>query len=382
MKLQSIAKYMLVLVLISLSLTPTIQKTANAAGTSAKGFSSYGGAWVDQAYVEDEEAEGTLALYFDQTGTRANLELSMDRFGEYIYEFKITKRPAVTFNAKGEGTFAYEMTDLENSAGGTFKGTGTLQLKNNQIKLSLSNVPNVAKPIFKAAHTMIRDPYAYQSFSGLAAQTILSDYCQCSPSDNIKFSYVDGDNEGIEPWIIYYMIEVNNIMIGEFEVNMHKRTVKRVNDSYSGATDDQFLKLDKKVSSSSTLPATKTVNYSPDRVVDGNLTTCWCEGVKGDGIGQSMTISFSKMITVNRLNITSGYAKTPASFLDNGMVRKARITFSNETSITVDLTKGSYFNLNDYGLTDISTSSIKLTILEVRPGAKFHDTCISEISAS
>ncbi|MWC27118.1 NADase-type glycan-binding domain-containing protein [Paenibacillus sp. MMS18-CY102] len=387
MKLQSIAKYMLVLILISLSLMPSLQKEANAAGTSAASFASYEGKWVDQALVEDENTDNDLILSFDKTGTRANVELDMSQIDPHnYYAFNIAKRPAVTFNTKGEGTFSYEMIDLEDEDSKPLKGTGTILLKNNQVKLTLSNVFAGMKPYFKTTRTMIRDPYAYRSYTIVAAETILSDYCKCSPGNGIKFSYPGSDNDDNKPWVKHLAIYVNGSMMEEYKINLHKRTATKLPEESWYYTDysfnDQFLKADKNITASSTLPATKTVDYSVKQLVDGNLKTCWCEGIKGDGVGQSITVAFPNKMTVTSLSIASGYTKSLSSFLDNGMVRKASIAFSNGTSITVDLTKGSNIKLADYGLNSISTSSIKLTILEVRPGAKFHDTCISEISAS
>ncbi len=130
------------------------------------------------------------------------------------------------------------------------------------------------------------------------------------------------------------------------------------------------------VTASSTLPKSKISSYLPSHIIDGDTATCWCEGVKGSGIGQSFTIKFPKSFEISSLHILPGYGKSVTAYLENNSVRKAKITFSDGTSFTADFTK-------DYGF-DLPvgkvTASLKFTILEVDPGSKYNDTCVSELA--
>ena len=160
---------------------------------------------------------------------------------------------------------------------------------------------------------------------------------------------------------------------------------------------------------SSVLPASSYGDYWARNTKDRNLSTAWVEGVEGYGEGQSVTWTADTPQKVHGLWIFSGYGKSNDIFQKNSRPVRYRIEFSdgtvlepaddgweipdgndpvvmgplNEvTSIPDGLTMESAF---DYYIDSISfgreieTTFIRITILEVMPGWKYADTCISEI---
>lgn len=126
--------------------------------------------------------------------------------------------------------------------------------------------------------------------------------------------------------------------------------------------------------------------------VDGDLGSAWCEGVAGDGAGQSLTFDFKPGVFVEGVGILNGYARNQAIYLSNGRATKMTAAVSEEKSLSfsADLPARNFSELNPQALApfidwivDASpygpTRSITLTLDAAAPGAKHPDTCISEV---
>jgi hypothetical protein len=130
----------------------------------------------------------------------------------------------------------------------------------------------------------------------------------------------------------------------------------------------------KKISASSTLSAQAGNTYDAANLVDGNPNTAWCEGVAGDGIGESIMIDFGSVQRVNGIELLNGLVKSNKLYKQNNKIKKMKLEFSDGHSLILD----SYFLKNDFEK-PIKSSSMKITILEVERGTKYRDTCISEL---
>ena len=160
------------------------------------------------------------------------------------------------------------------------------------------------------------------------------------------------------------------------------------------------------VRASSTLSSKSGKLYRAENVRDHNIETAWVEGVEGNGIGEWIEILVCKDLPMNYLDnmtimIIPGYAKDRKRWEKNNSVKKARLTFKT-SSVSWDTIvefkalpafgKGSsiptlYLKLSDWesklnrAKTSLITLWCRLTILEVYPGTKYKDTCISEFEA-
>lgn len=122
--------------------------------------------------------------------------------------------------------------------------------------------------------------------------------------------------------------------------------------------------------------------YLPEYAIDGTLTKAWGKGADGDGIEEWLKITFPSSRTVAKVGIVIGYVKHHPDFGDvfwlNNRVKKARLEFSDGSSQVWtfrDVQEMQYMEFD----TPITTSFIKLTILDVYAGSKWQDTLISEI---
>ncbi len=150
-----------------------------------------------------------------------------------------------------------------------------------------------------------------------------------------------------------------------------------------------------------------TCSYAPVNLTDGSKSTAWVEGEKEYGIGEVVLVSG---IDLNRpLRIWNGYGKSEKLFQYNSRVKLARIhiiegkiegatqcgSLFNDlnavTSIEIDLEdKNGYqkltiptFQRRSYQIDGQEWEYrywLALEILDVYPGTKWKDTCISEIS--
>lgn len=118
--------------------------------------------------------------------------------------------------------------------------------------------------------------------------------------------------------------------------------------------------------------------YGPENLNrDG---AAWCEGVRGDGIGQSITLRVDGGSPFKRLWIANGYGKSDKAFRDNGRIARLKITTDTGLATTVRL-------IDQAGEQPIMLPRegpwrwVRLTIAEVYRGARYADTCVSAVSA-
>ena len=137
--------------------------------------------------------------------------------------------------------------------------------------------------------------------------------------------------------------------------------------------------------------------YGPAHLFDQDPRTAWCEGVEGPGTGQRIRYELTAPTPVAVISFTPFYAKDKDTLLGNGRVKQLRVTMEGGVEGIVELVDqepstafmpgaqldyiGPYVNLLNQGNNQpVVTRWVELEILEVYPGAKHADTCISEIT--
>ncbi len=337
---------------------------------------SYGGEWVDKAFVESEDLDGTLNLTFEKNTGKAALEY-------YVWDdsenYSFQSVGPITVEEQKPVKFKYKYLDYsEHENPKTVQGEGIIEFKSGTINLRMGVLPSEMNKIFTQQRSFIRDPYANRVPKPDAALEVVSQYCKCKESNLVEFTYPAADNESQKIWIAYVSVYVRGIFLTEYKVNLHTRKATEIKDSWSEAYHFADKMEVSKITASSTLPKSKAGSYTASQIIDGDTATCWCEGVKGSGIGQSFTLSFPKKTKVGSLKVLPGYGKSVTAYLENNSVRKAKITFSDGTSVIADFRKESRLDLPQVK----ATTSITFTILEVTPGSKYDDTCVSEFAVS
>lgn len=118
--------------------------------------------------------------------------------------------------------------------------------------------------------------------------------------------------------------------------------------------------------------------YAGSLTTDGDIKTCWAEGEKGLGLGESLDFKFNDTYEISGMDIWIGYQKSQDLFKKNARPRIIDIFASDGSDETYELqdVMGSQRIIFKK---PIKTNSIKLIILKATPGDKYDDTCISEV---
>lgn len=145
--------------------------------------------------------------------------------------------------------------------------------------------------------------------------------------------------------------------------------------------DCSFLKVETSVTASSYLKDAKNpINtYWPPNLSDGNSSTAWVEGKKGSGIGESIFFRFNFPKKPLSIEIQNGYGKSQDIFNKNGRVKSLLLSASDGTILKIPLRDEMGPQKFPFQ-PSAPVNWVSLEILEVYPGTKYDDTCVSEIS--
>ncbi len=112
-------------------------------------------------------------------------------------------------------------------------------------------------------------------------------------------------------------------------------------------------------------------------------TTGWCEGAKGDGVGESLTISGND-VGFSTLAIAAGYWKSSKLFKANNQVTALKVHVTdhegNVQSYDVSVPNGMEVAYLEVGH-DVDATQVTIEIAGVKKG-KVNDTCISNVVLS
>jgi hypothetical protein len=134
-----------------------------------------------------------------------------------------------------------------------------------------------------------------------------------------------------------------------------------------------------------------TISYEPARAVDGDPTTAWrCDG---DGVGQFLTVTFSEPVSLSRISIVPGLAKTDPGdgtdrYAQNRRVSQVRLGFDDGGQVDSALDTSPYNRTSQIVALDrtVVTRSVTITILSSTAGqaqrdkAAVESVAISEVS--
>lgn len=147
----------------------------------------------------------------------------------------------------------------------------------------------------------------------------------------------------------------------------------------------ELHRRDYKAKASSTLAASKELRYDAQLLaIDDSESdsSAWVEGVKGDGIGESVTLTLPKPAKLNRVGLVNGYAKSDDIYEKNNRISKLDVSLDGGAPFQVSVpderltSEMFYFDLPE---SSKPVSTVKLTIAGVYKGTKYDDTCLSEV---
>ncbi|MCL2260813.1 MAG: fibrobacter succinogenes major paralogous domain-containing protein [Fibromonadales bacterium] len=136
---------------------------------------------------------------------------------------------------------------------------------------------------------------------------------------------------------------------------------------------------------SSTLAPQGKTRYDAANLGNGDNSNTWCEGVKGQGIGERVNAKITGFANshVKSLVIVNGFARNQTTWQNNSRIKKLRLHVGDRhlSDFNVsDNIKPQTINLPE--TLPLSTNKLDLSfeIMEVYPGSKYDDLCVTGIS--
>lgn len=121
--------------------------------------------------------------------------------------------------------------------------------------------------------------------------------------------------------------------------------------------------------------------HSPLHAIDGLMETAWVEGGAGPGAGQWWQVELKEAMALKAILLSPGCGATKQTWDARPRLRRIRLTYSD--GATQDVMFGDA-GLHEVRKIDVArderTLSLRVEILEVYPGTKTADACISEVS--
>jgi hypothetical protein len=135
---------------------------------------------------------------------------------------------------------------------------------------------------------------------------------------------------------------------------------------------------------SSTLAPAKDHGFGPEHLAERSPAAPWAEGVAGPGIGEWVELQATRPRPLLAIEIWPGFqsAKRPERFRQNGRPARVEIVLDGEHRFTAtlgDRPEGQLVPILGYSK---PVSKVRIAILDVFPGTRFADTCISCTTAS
>ena len=219
--------------------------------------------------------------------------------------------------------------------------------------------------IFEENGTGIMDHYPMVWYSDGSKVHVTVDVAGPKVKDDLAYSFKNGD------LIIAGMTYRRAGMVGT-STSSNERIVT-----------DSFIPSAESFSNayaSSTLKNQGDHNYSAKNLLTDD-SSCWVEGVSGDGIDEWIMLELPGERIVSGINLKNGYVGTRQQYENNGKIEEMLVEFSNGESYV--------FLLNVYSVdkrntiqrfelpTPVATEYVRFKILKTQCGEKYQDTCLT-----
>jgi hypothetical protein len=128
---------------------------------------------------------------------------------------------------------------------------------------------------------------------------------------------------------------------------------------------------------SSSFQTNSAGKFPPAFAIDGRLDSSWVEGTNGEGIGESLTITYKSEIKFQTVAIYNGFGD-PKLWSNKNRIKRLKLTTDSgheEVFTLKDVLSVQKLNLKKESF----ARSIKLTILEIYKGKESKETSIAEV---
>jgi len=123
-------------------------------------------------------------------------------------------------------------------------------------------------------------------------------------------------------------------------------------------------------------------SYAPANLVDGDYSTYWCEGEKGNARGKGFEVRWSKLLHIKEVKILPGVVARSPEYEERNRLRKINLYMGNSGWLSEKevISFKDHSDIQSYIPQQQEKSSFALIqIMEVYPGLEVNETCFSEI---
>lgn len=130
------------------------------------------------------------------------------------------------------------------------------------------------------------------------------------------------------------------------------------------------------------MPDWKKYSFRARQLLDGDFQTCWQPQSKRGGVGEFVDFEFNQDVQVSGMMLANGFQLNDEIgdlFALNNRAKRVRLSFSSGAPLEL------VFDANEREVTVSSfparvTRRIKMEVLEVAQGVRFHDLALSEVA--
>ncbi|MBQ2886439.1 MAG: VWA domain-containing protein [Alphaproteobacteria bacterium] len=117
-----------------------------------------------------------------------------------------------------------------------------------------------------------------------------------------------------------------------------------------------------------------------ENAFDSSENTMWIEGIRGNGIGETIHITLDEMHGVNGITIYNGNRTKSDLYEKYNRIKTIQVTFSDGSQRQFELDDNFYEPCDINFINPVKTNFLEIKILEVYEGTTYQETCITDIS--
>ena len=123
-------------------------------------------------------------------------------------------------------------------------------------------------------------------------------------------------------------------------------------------------------------------SYDVNHIKGFSWSHPWAEGVEGDGLGESITLTVHHPLPLDAIMVMPGFkSEDKTVWTKHNRVAEFEITLNNEHTFTATIPDEQFNNLYPIPVRNYTkpVNTVKLVIKKVHAGTESHDTCISQV---
>ena len=125
--------------------------------------------------------------------------------------------------------------------------------------------------------------------------------------------------------------------------------------------------------------SSQSLGHPASLAIDGESNTSWQTADGNNGIGQSITINFSKPVNLAKIGVINGDQDSSNSYLSQARPQLVHLAFNGSPATSQNLTLADVSSFQTFGVSSHHTTSVVLTIVSSYQSPIGHNAAIAEL---